>query len=196
MKNVLIIVDAQNDFCHGKGALQNEDCCKTVKHILELVNNDNNVIFDKIVCTMDTHYAYHYLDTTEGRHLPVKHCIEGTWGWKLNESLYQALYWHSNVSFLQKSRFAPDSVELWKHIGITDRNDNVFICGFCTDICVVSTAITVKSILESEVYVIEKCCAGSTLEKHCAAIRTMESCHINIIKNTTTIPKEILKSKK
>lgn len=178
MKNILIIVDAQNDFCHEKGALSSKEACEAADNIIKMLNK---TAFDKIICTMDTH-GDNYSETSEGKHLPIPHCKKNTWGWKIREDLYQELYNQQNVSFLEKEKFSPYPTQLWTKVGIVDKHDKIYVCGLCTDICVISTAFAVKNNMEPEVYLIENCCAGSTPENHFFAVSVMKSCHINIIK--------------
>lgn len=177
MKNILVIVDAQNDFCHENGVLSNKQTCEAASNIVDMLEN---TVFDRIICTMDTHNE-DYPNTIEGKHLPIVHCVENTWGWKIREDIYKSLYYQDNVEYLHKSKFAPVSLELWEKVGIIDDSDKVYVCGLCTDICVISTAFQLKNLLNCEVCLLENCCAGSNPEKHYSALRVMESCQINII---------------
>lgn len=191
IRNLLIIVDVQNDFCARGGTLVNKQTIDVVPDVCDLVHYDN--LFDKVICTMDTHYA-NYLSTIEGKHLQVMHCQRGDWGWKIEEKLYQALYYHKNIGFVEKSSFAPPFLKLLEEMKL-DGNlsacpyDNIFVCGVCTDICVINTALMLKNELDKEIYVIEDCCAGSDPENHYAALRTMKASHINVVTTNDVINK-------
>lgn len=174
--NVLFIVDAQNDFCNKKGSLANEKTVAVVDNITKMLND---VIFDKIVCTMDTH-GVGYNETIEGRHLPIAHCLKPSWGWKMEEHVYNSLYYCNDVSFVEKSGFAPNPYDVHTVLGGFEY-DGIYVCGVCTDICVLNTALMLKNFFDKEVYVVEPCCAGSEPENHYAAIRVMKACHINVV---------------
>ena len=179
MKKILIIVDAQNDFCHIDGALSTPEACKAADNII-LKLDSPAFDFDEIYCTKDTHDdGYH--DSVEGRHLPVDHCLKLSWGWKMREDIYRALYNQRYVTYIEKNKFAPSVRDIYDNIGMLERGDKIYVCGLCTDICVVNTALAVKNFMECEVYLIEDCCAGSTPENHEAAIKVMKASHINVI---------------
>lgn len=184
IRNLLIIVDVQNDFCAKGGTLVNKQTIDVVPDICELVNYYG--LFDKVICTMDTHYA-NYMSTIEGKHLPVMHCQRGEWGWKIEENLYRALYHTKNLGFVEKSSFAPTFTKLFDEMMSGCPYDNIFVCGVCTDICVINTALMLKNALDKEIYVIENCCAGSDPENHYAALRTMKASHINVVTTNDVI---------
>lgn len=176
----LYIIDAQNDFCAEGGSLSNKECIENAGNIVELLKNEK---FDKIVCTLDTHRD-NYLDTLEGKNLPVVHCIEHSNGWHIRQDILEELdrlrETSTSVIGISKQTFGLSRI-VYEENHHYDRNDEVYICGFCTDICVISNALLLKSVnLETPITVIEKCCAGVTPEKHNAAIEVMKSCQINI----------------
>lgn len=181
-KNYLVIVDVQGDFLGGPlGVSNSEQVVGEIEKVLK------NYIFDHVVCTLDTHDE-NYLKTKEGKHLPTKHCIKGTLGHKIDRRIHDALYWQNSVKYVEKHTFAPHQQNIFNDTGIYDKNDKIFICGVCTDICVISTALQLSNMYpECEIYLIEPCCAGSSIENHYHAIHVMESCQINIIDNIDKI---------
>lgn len=199
---ILVIIDAQKDFITG--SLSNLNAQKVVPKIVEKINNfDGNYI----VYTMDTHNA-NYLNTLEGKKLPVEHCIYGTPGWKLDPYIREAIKKkeQSGVTIYQvlKNAFGSSRVPYdeehkdWTSLPIVLRTIQVVethdieedfsklyieMCGFCTDICVISNALILKAETYNnvEITVDSKCCAGVTPEKHEAALEVMRSCQINVI---------------
>lgn len=173
MKKVLIVVDMQKDFVDG--ALGSSEAVAIVDNVVEKIEN-----FDgDIIATYDTHYD-DYMDTQEGKKLPVKHCIKGTEGWELDKKVQDAL---DKKGFKSVCKPTFGSVDLVGIIGNYDVNDiEVELIGLCTDICVVSNALLLKANYpEMPMKVDAKCCAGVTPEKHTAALETMASCQIEIL---------------
>ena len=165
----LIIIDMQNDFCTG--ALANPDAVAAIPFIQEKINEFRNA-GAKIVYTRDTHKA-DYMDTLEGRHLPVPHCIRGTEGWQIVPELKP----QEGDIIIDKPVFGYSG---WADI-IPDGSE-AYILGTCTDICVVSNALAIKAALpKTEVFVFKDGCAGLTPEKHKAALDVMASCQCVII---------------
>jgi nicotinamidase-related amidase len=164
-----VVVDMQNDFCTG--ALANKDAVAIIPRIkaeLQAAKADEaNIIF-----TRDTH-AENYMETGEGKHLPVKHCVKDTEGWQVVPELMEET--DENTLFIDKTHFGFDN---WAEY--VKEGDEVVICGTCTDICVVSNALALKAIESVEVTVIADCCAGLTKESHEAALKVMECCQCNI----------------
>lgn len=169
MGKVLIVVDMQNDFVTGSLGTKEAQAIvpKVKKKIKEYYDCG-----DKIFFTKDTH-GYFYLDTQEGKNLPVEHCIYGTDGWKIVDGLEVP-----NCLCIEKLCFG------WTHWKDTIKNDpdEIELIGLCTDICVVSNALILKATYpEVKITVDASCCAGVTPEKHKAAIEVMKSCQINVI---------------
>ncbi|MDE6923878.1 MAG: cysteine hydrolase [Acetatifactor sp.] len=166
MKKTLIVVDMQNDFIDGAlGTKEAEAIVENVKKKIAQYRDAG----DEIIFTRDTHQK-DYLETNEGRHLPVEHCIEGTEGWKIAEGLEvpEAVY-------INKPGFGYLN---WKDYQL----EEVEIVGLCTDICVVSNALIIKALYpEIEVSVDASCCAGVTPQSHEAALTTMKMCQITIV---------------
>ncbi|MBS6521060.1 MAG: cysteine hydrolase [Clostridiales bacterium] len=167
---ILIVVDMQNDFVTG--SLGTKEAVEVVpnvkKKIEEYLKNRDRIIFTK-----DTHQS-NYLDTQEGRNLPVEHCIIYSHGWEIIPEL--KLYAKEVFS---KRTFG--SVELAKELLESDY-DEIEIVGLCTDICVVSNALLLKAFApELKITVDASCCAGVRPETHKAALETMKMCQINVI---------------
>ena len=179
-KKVLVVIDVQNDFITD--ALRNEEAIKKVPNIVSKINEFKG---DYIFVTRDTHQE-NYMETSEGKKLPVVHCVEGTKGWYIEESVWKALHEkelreETVVRYFNKPTFGSfDLAEAVK--GIEGKLDIEFV-GFCTDICVVSNALMVKAAVydRADVKVIEDCCAGVTPETHFAACKTMQMCQIDVI---------------
>ena len=171
----LIVVDMQNDFIDG--SLANPAAAAIVEPMTEYIKNFKG----DIIFTRDTHYD-NYLDTQEGKNLPIPHCIRGTEGWDVRKELVEAanidpiLYLHS---FVNKNNFGDITILKDK---IPYYVDKIYLCGTCTDICVISIALNLKAWFpEIKMYCIADLCAGLTPEKHAAALEVMRSCQIEVI---------------
>ena len=170
----LIVIDMQNDFVDG--ALGSPEAVAILPNVVEKVKS-----FDgKVIFTRDTHQA-DYMETQEGRNLPVPHCIQGTSGWMLAPELAK-LCEEKGCDVFDKPTFG--STELAASL-VKDYEsgilDSVELCGVCTDICVVSNALLIKaSMPELPVSADVSCCAGTTPENHAAAVNTMKMCQISI----------------
>lgn len=174
MKKYLVVVDMQNDFVDG--ILGTKEACSIVPAAVEKIKGFDGEIF----ATFDTHFE-NYMETSEGKKLPVPHCIKGTEGWKLNNEIKAAL---SEKEFTPVEKYTFGSVDLPEIIKKASGGDKfaVELIGLCTDICVVSNALLLKANFpEADISVDAKCCAGVTPEKHDAAVETMKSCQIDII---------------
>jgi len=172
VKKILVVVDMQKDFVDG--ALGTKEAQKIVAGVAERING----FFGDIIVTYDTH-ADNYMQTSEGKNLPVPHCIKGTDGWAL-DSRVQAAVDKKKVTVFEKPTFG--SVALAEYVK-EKYGDGVSIelIGLCTDICVVSNALLLKATLpEAEISVDSSLCAGVTPESHSAALTTMKMCQINV----------------
>lgn len=174
-KKYLIVVDMQKDFVNG--ALGTAEAEAILPRVVEKVYNfDGEVFF-----TRDTHFE-NYLSTSEGKMLPVEHCIKGTAGWELMEELEKyrvdnGCQTYDKLTFGSKE-LSQDLCKLYEEQGI----ESIEFIGLCTDICVVSNVLMTKAFLpEVEIKVDAACCAGVTPEKHVAALETMRSCQIVVI---------------
>ena len=170
----LIVVDVQNDFVTG--ALGTEEARRMLPALLKKTENFSGEIW----VTQDTH-GENYLDTQEGKMLPVPHCILGTAGWELTAELKRVLQ-NREPRVYRKSCFG--SVEMvrdLKKLYEQDALESVELVGVCTDICVISNALMIRSAMpELPVYADAACCAGVTPEKHRAALQIMESCQVRV----------------
>lgn len=173
-KKKLIIIDVQNDFITG--SLGTEEACRMFPHLIDEASRFSG----EILMTQDSH-CENYLDTQEGKMLPVPHCIIGTEGWRFPKEL-EKLRMEREVKVYQKPCFgSTDLVADLKDAYENNLLDSVELVGICTDICVVSNALMIKSALpELPVFVDASCCAGVTPEKHKAALEVMQSCQIII----------------
>lgn len=174
MKKVLVVVDMQNDFVDG--ALGTKEAVGIVDSVVSKIKN-----FDgKIFATLDTHY-HDYMETSEGKKLPVPHCIRMTNGWLLNEKVMMALS-DKDYKTIEKRTFG--STKLVNEIRRIKGNEDIAIefVGLCTDICVVSNVLLLKAYFpEVKMTVDASCCAGVTSESHNAALTTMKMCQIDVI---------------
>lgn len=179
MKNVLVIVDMQKDFINGSlGTPEAEQIVSRVATEILNFNSDNSFV----AVTKDTHRS-HYLDTLEGKNLPIEHCIKGTEGHELDPQIKDALTHIKNSEVFEKCTFGSVHLAHYLHdMEMKERINSIEIVGLCTDICVISNALTLKAFLpEVPITVKETCCAGTTPEKHKEALDVMRSCQINII---------------
>jgi nicotinamidase-related amidase len=173
MKELLVVVDMQKDFVDG--ALANPNAQAIVPAVTEFVKNWK----DDIVFTRDTHEA-DYMDTLEGKKLPVPHCIYGTPGWELDAAVGEVV---EEIPHYKVQKYTFGSTTL-PHLmtEVADGEDfSVELIGLCTDICVVSNALILKAHFpEAPISVDASCCAGVTPALHEAALTTMKSCQIDI----------------
>lgn len=172
MKKILIVVDMQNDFVDG--ALGSKEAVAIVENVVNKIESFDGEIY----VTYDTHYE-DYMQTSEGRNLPVAHCIRESEGWQLNPAVKEALDKKESYTEIEKITFG--SVDLPFVLAEENDMDNaeIELIGLCTDICVVSNALILKaSFPEINISVDSSCCAGVTPEKHLAALETMRSCQI------------------
>ena len=175
MSNILLVIDMQNDFVDA--ALGTKEAVAIVPAVCDEIKKD----YDLVICTRDTHHD-NYLETNEGKHLPVVHCVEGTDGWKLNDEVRKALEERGSYQIIDKPTFGSEElVSLLKEYDETEPIGRITLIGLCTDICVVTNALLVKTAFpEIPVNVKADCCAGVTPESHVAALKTMQMCQIEI----------------
>ena len=173
MKKFLVVVDMQKDFVDG--ALGSKEAVAIVPNVVKKINNFDGEIF----VTYDTHFE-NYMDTNEGKNLPVPHCIKGTAGFELNAEVEKAL---EGRNFTKVEKITFGSVDLPKLVGAAANGEEFTaeLIGLCTDICVVSNALLLKANYpEMHIAVDSACCAGVTPESHAAALTTMKMCQIEV----------------
>ena len=170
-RDILIVVDMQKDFIDG--ALGTSEAVGIVDNVAETIKSfEGEVIF-----TRDTH-GDNYMDTQEGKNLPVPHCIKGTDGWQLDKKL--EVLRTDAMKVFDKPAFG--SVELAEYLRAGGAPESVTLIGLCTDICVISNAMLIKAFMpETKVMVIERCCAGVTPQSHSNALEAMKMCQIQVV---------------
>ena len=170
--DVLIVVDMQNDFVTGTlGSSLAQEIVLPLKEYLNSLKEDTYVIF-----TRDTHDES-YLESNEGLHLPIPHCLFNTWGWQIVDELKDFKY----NRIINKPNFGIGS-GTWRNILKNIDVKSITLVGLCTDICVISNALSLKiAYPEIPVRVIERLCMGVTKKSHEDAIATMKMCQVDII---------------
>lgn len=165
----LIIIDMQNDFVTG--SLGTKEAREIVPHIIDRLNEYSKA---DVIFTRDTHYD-NYLNTLEGKKLPVTHCIKCTPGWEIipEFNIIGTVVINKNTF---GSTYLPTIMEF-------ESLESIELCGVCTDICVISNALLLRAHYpNTKIIVYANCCAGVTPELHEAALKVMESCQINVIR--------------
>ena len=167
--NYTIVIDYQKDFIDG--SLYNEGAIKirenVIKRIKEAINNKHKLIFTK-----DTHFS-NYLDTNEGKNLPVKHCIKGTSGHDIDKNVLDSFRYPYEV--VEKTTFGYLD---WK----LENPENIYLLGVCTDICVISNALILKAKYpEANIYVYSDASAGLSEKLHEEALDVMKSTQIKVL---------------
>lgn len=175
MNRRLIVIDMQNDFVSG--SLGSEAAVDILPKVEKRVESfDGEVLFTK-----DTHDA-DYLNTQEGKKLPVSHCIRGSEGWMLAGKL-EEIAEKSGAAVCEKETFG--SLKLGERLMEENRKepiDSIELMGVCTDICVISNALILKACLpETEIIVNASCCAGVTAKSHENALDAMRACQITVV---------------
>lgn len=175
----LIVIDMQNDFVTGN--LGTPEARAIVSKIEAKIKEEYNLSSDRIVFTQDSHYLRDWDDDNPAEKIEMSevplHCIKGTPGWCIVDTLFPFVddviekdnfvypYWENRI--LSHEGFSPTSIE---------------IVGVCTDICVISNALALRAIFpKTPITVDASCCAGTTPEKHKAALEVMKSCCIEVI---------------
>ncbi|MDE6412008.1 MAG: cysteine hydrolase [Clostridia bacterium] len=169
MKRLLVVVDMQNDFVNGSlKAEGGEEAAVAVRALVGRERERNT----EIVYTKDLH-GDNYLETQEGKRLPIPHCIRGTKGAELADGIYIA-----GAKIFEKDAFASVALGEYARDG---KYDEILFAGICTDICVVSNALLVKAYCPTaRVAVSASACAGTTKENHLSALNVMKCCQIDI----------------
>lgn len=178
---ILVIIDCQNDFISG--ALGTPEAEAIVPTVIEKIENGN---YDIVYATMDTHNN-NYLETLEGKKLPIPHCIKKSGaGWKLPNNILTAIFSKMFYQIIKKPTFG--TFEIVNDIEFIADNEKeieeIEICGLCTDICVISNALILRAAFPNTIIKCDaKACAGTSVEAHKAALKVMESCQIEVYNN-------------
>lgn len=169
MKRLLVVVDMQKDFIDG--SLGTEEARAIVPRVAEKIR-EYQAAGNEVVFTLDTH-GEDYLNTQEGKKLPVIHCVKDTAGWELDKALEKF-----QGKRFEKPSFGSKDLAAW---AAEEGFDEIELIGLCTDICVISNALLLKAYLpETEITVDGSCCAGVTPQSHTNALEAMKMCQIQI----------------
>lgn len=173
MERYLIVIDMQKDFIDG--ALGSEMAQAIVPKVIEKIKE---YAPDHVYATRDTHFE-NYLDTLEGKKLPVVHCVKESEGWQIDEKVWAAM---PEAKIFDKYTFGSEALaEEMYRLSLRDEME-IEVAGLCTDICVVSNALLLRAKLPGTVIKVDPaCCAGVTEESHRAALTTMKMCQIDIL---------------
>lgn len=168
---ILCVIDMQKDFIDGAlGTPEAQAIKENVAAEIALWRKNG----DKVIFTRDTHEE-NYINTMEGKNLPVPHCIKGTPGWEIDPGLNSA-----GDKIIDKPTFG--SFELCRYIDSLGEIEEIELVGLCTDICVISNALLLKAAFhELPIKVKASCCAGVTPQSHNNALESMKMCQIEII---------------
>ncbi len=174
MKKILVVVDMQNDFIDG--ALAAENGTAIVANVIDYVKQfDGQVLY-----TLDTHFE-NYLTTQEGSNLPVPHCVKGTNGWEIPDNLKDILSAKNAKGFEKPSFGSPELALYLAQENKKQEINEIELVGICTDICVLTNCITLKTFLpEVKITVLANMCAGVTAERHTVALEAMQYCQIKV----------------
>lgn len=173
---MMIVVDEQEDFANG--TLGSDAAKATIPVVTEMVTEalDEGMPEENLVFTKDTHQK-NYLQTTEGKNLPIKHCIENTPGWQLVEPLRRIAEQY-NCIVINKITFGTFALIQT----IKPGTKRIILVGLDTDICVISNALILKAAFpDIEIIIYENACAGVTKESHEAALIVAKACQIKVI---------------
>lgn len=173
MRDILMVIDMQNDFIDG--ALGTEEAVAIVPHVKKKIEEfDGLVLF-----TRDTHEA-NYMETQEGKNLPVPHCIRGSEGWEIRPELDTL----RKTQAIDKVTFGSSELgELLLKLQKEEEIGSITFIGLCTDICVISNVMLAKAFLpEVPILVDASCCAGVSPETHENALKAMEVCQVKVLR--------------
>lgn len=169
----LVVVDYQVDFVNGALGFEGAELLEDI--IIDKIEKCRSE-GGKVIFTLDTH-SENYLETAEGKKLPVVHCVDGTEGHELFGQLPEYVLKEDIV--IKKPSFG--SLEL-AEILKENNFEEVELCGLVTDICVVSNAVLAKTALpESRIVVDSSACASFDKSAHEAALKVMKSVQIDVL---------------
>ena len=171
MQKILVVVDMQNDFIDG--ALGTKEAVAIVPNVLEKIKNFNGTV----LFTRDTH-THDYMDTQEGKNLPVPHCIKSTEGWMIRRELDVLRKTPAIDKVTFGSSLLPEKLLMMNAV---EPIEEITFVGLCTDICVISNVMITKAFLpEVPIIVDASCCAGVTPQSHKNALEAMKCCQVKI----------------
>lgn len=175
MSKYLVVIDMQNDFIDG--SLGTPQAQAIVPKVLEKIKNFK----ETVMFTRDTH-GEDYLQTQEGKNLPIVHCVAGTLGWELQKDIDDYAKANGCLIFDKPAFGSVHLVSCIVGIAKMASIEEIELVGLCTDICVISNALLLKAALpECRIVVDKSCCAGVTPESHENALKAMEMCQVSII---------------
>lgn len=178
MERYLVVIDMQKDFIDG--ALGSEMAQRIVPEVIRKIGEYKP---GNIYATRDTHFE-NYLDTLEGKKLPVTHCIKESEGWQIHPEVSAAM---PEAKIFDKYTFGSEQLAQELYQRSLAGEMEIELAGLCTDICVVSNALLLRAKLPGTVIRVDpKCCAGVTEETHKAALQTMKMCQIDILTEEET----------
>lgn len=184
MKKILVVVDMQNDFITGP--LGTPEAVSIVDKVVEKIRGEE---WDRIVCTMDTHDG-NYLETQEGKKLPVKHCKMYTDGWEIHEKIdaeVEKFHYTKRDTYVKHTFGSLFAAQLMVAYDSDPADYELTLVGVCTDICVISNALLLKAHYpEMKIVVDASCCAGSDPFRHREALDVMRSCQVEIVNDFDT----------
>ena len=176
---VLVVIDMQHDFVDG--ILGTAEARAIVLAVAAKVAEYAAMEEGVILYTRDTHFD-NYMETMEGKYLPVPHCIANTEGWQIVPEVFT-----EDSEVVDKYTFGCYSIpdEIWSACGMKYNKfdiESIEFCGVCTDICVVSNVMLAKTAFHNTPIIVDsKCCAGVTPAKHEAALEVMRSCQVEVL---------------
>lgn len=175
--NVLVIIDMQNDFIDG--VLGTKEAQAIVPKMADFISKFEG----KILTTQDEHYDNEYLETQEGKKLPIKHCIYDTEGIEINKDILNAIRSNPSVDYDTVFKYTFGSLDLIEDSWLHDA-DTIYVCGVCTDICVISNVMLLKAAFpETKIVVLKDLCAGTAPGNHTMALAAMAQCQIDIARS-------------
>lgn len=174
---ILLVIDMQNDFISGSLKVPNGK--KVTKEVVKKIQSCKEDTF--ILLTQDTHKP-NYLNTKEGKHLPIEHCIEGTKGHEIISDILVELNKHPHYIWKKENIGDYKIAEYIKTLISDEKIVSIEIVGVCTDICVITNALLLNEFFnQTQINIIEDCCQGSTEKSHQAAIEIMQKNLIDIL---------------
>jgi len=172
MKKILVVIDMQNDFING--SLGTKEAVEIVPKVIEKIKKYKK---ENVYATRDTHDK-NYLNSLEGKHLPIVHCLKNTVGWEIQKDIASMI---DVKNIFDKPCFG--SIKLAQHLTKINEKEpiEVELVGLCTDICVIANAVIIKSyLINTPVSVDSNCCAGVSKESHKRALKSMQTLQVDI----------------